>query len=92
MVDHLPVGWLVGNLGPLQAQIELALRPNTGLRDARVRIDVAGLRTAGYDIPGVTRVSNVVRGPGGRVYTMPGGGFELRFPYDIPPEFLKLVP
>lgn len=80
-----------GNLSPLQAHIELSLPPNTPLRDAVLRVDVAGLRQAGYEIPGVTRVSNVVRGPGGRVYTMPGGGYELNFPYAIPPEFIKVV-
>ena len=57
-----------------------------------IRVDVAGLRRAGYDIPGVSRVSNVVRGADGRVHTMPGGGYELNFPYAIPPEFIKVVP
>lgn len=80
-----------GDLSPLQAQIELALPPNTGPRDAVLRIDVAGLRAAGYEIPAVTRVSGTVTGPGGRVYTMPGGGYEMQFPYAVPPEFLKAV-
>jgi hypothetical protein len=80
-----------GSLSPLQAHIELSLPPNTEFRDAVVRIDLAGLRRAGYEIPEVTRVSNVVRGPGGRVYTMPGGGYELKFPYPIPPEFVQVV-
>lgn len=81
-----------GRLSPLQAHIELALPPNTGLRDAVIRIDVAGLRQAGYAIPDVTRVSSVVRGASGRVYSMPGGGYELQFPYAIPPEFIKVMP
>jgi hypothetical protein len=80
-----------GSLSPLQAQIDLALPPNTGLRDAVLRVDVAGLRQAGYEIPGITRVSGTVTGPGGRVYTMPGGGYEMQFPYAIPPEFIKVV-
>jgi hypothetical protein len=65
--------------------------PNTGLRDAVLRVDVAGLRQAGYEIPGITRVSGTVTGPGGRVYTMPGGGYEMQFPHKIAPEFIKVV-
>ncbi len=80
-----------GSLSPLQAQIDLALPPNTGLRDAVLRVDVAGLRQAGYEIPSITRVSGTVTGPGGRGYTMPGGGYEMQFPYAIPPEFIKVV-
>ena len=80
-----------GSLSPLQAQIDLALPPNTGLRDAVLRVDVAGLRQAGYEIPSISRVSNTVTGPGGRAYTMPGGGYEMQFPYAIPPEFIKVV-
>jgi RHS repeat-associated protein len=73
-----------GELSPLQAQIDLALPPNRGLPGAVIRVDVEGLRAAGYDIPGVSRV--------GRSFNMPGGGFEMQFPYPIPPEFLKVVP
>jgi len=79
-------------LSPLQAQIELALPPGRGLPGATLRIDVAGLRAAGYEIPSVTRVSNVVRGTGGRVYSVPGGGYEMQFTYAIPPEFISVVP
>jgi hypothetical protein len=28
----------------------------------------------------------------GRSYNMPGGGYEMQFPYPIPPEFIKVVP
>jgi hypothetical protein len=49
-----------------------------------IRVDVEGLRAAGYDIPGVSQV--------GRSFNMPGGGYEMQFPYPIPPEFLKVVP
>ena len=80
----------VGNLSPLQAQIELALPPNRGLPDMMVRIDVAGLRRAGYEIPSVTRVSNTVTGSDSRVYTMPGGGYEMQFPYRIPAEYVNV--
>jgi hypothetical protein len=80
-----------GDLSPLQAQIELALPPNRGLPDLVVRINLAGLREAGYKIPAVTRVSNVVRDAYGRVHSMPGGGWEMKFPYPIPPEFLTIV-
>ncbi len=41
-----------GALSPLQAQIDLALAPNRGLPNALLRIDLAGLRKAGYEIPG----------------------------------------
>jgi len=73
-----------GQLSPLQAQIDLALSPNRGLPSATLRVDVAGLREAGYEIPRVTQV--------GRSYNMPGGGYEMQFPFPIPPEFIKVVP
>jgi hypothetical protein len=47
-----------------------------------VRIDLAGMRQAGYEIPELTRVS-------GR---LPGGGYEMQFPYPIPPQFISVVP
>ena len=80
-----------GTLSPLQAQLELALRPDRALPEIRVQIDLAGLRRAGYQMPRVTRVSGVVVGGGGRVYTMPGGGYEMQFTYPVPPEFVKVV-
>lgn len=81
-----------GRLSPLQATLDLALPPNRALPDATVRIDLAGLRKAGYEIPAPSRVSGTVTGRGGRVYNMPGGGFEVQFPYEIPPQFLTVVP
>jgi len=72
-----------GTLSPIQAQIELALPPNRGLPDGVVRIDVAGLRKAGYKIPKITRVSSR--------FGLPGGGYEMRFPYPIPREFVTVV-
>ena len=60
-----------GTLSPLQAQIDLALSPNQGLRDALLSVDLAGLRQAGYQIPGITQV--------GRSFGMPGGGYEMLF-------------
>lgn len=72
-----------GDLSPLQAQIDLALPPNRGLSDAVLRVDLAGLRRAGYDIGEFTRV--------GRKFNMPGGGTELRLEKAIPPRFLKVV-
>ena len=80
-----------GGLSPLQASLELALPPNRALPNATVRIDVAGLRDAGFEIPGVSRVSGTVTDAHGRVYNMPGGGTEMNFPYAIPSEFLKVV-
>ncbi len=72
-----------GTMSPLQAQIDLALPPNRGLPDVLLRIDLAGLRQAGYEIPVVTQV--------GRSSGMPGGGFEMQFPYRIPPEFIRVL-
>jgi hypothetical protein len=72
-----------GNLSPLQAQIDLALPPNRGLRDAVIRVDLAGLRKVGYDVPEFARV--------GRSFNMPGGGTEIRFPHAVPPRFLEVV-
>ena len=72
-----------GDLSPMQAQIDLALPPNRGLPGVMVRVDVAGLRRAGYDIPEVNQV--------GRSFNMPGGGEEMQFPYPIPPESLKVI-
>lgn len=67
------------------------MSPERGLPDVVVEIDLAGLRDAGYEIPTVSRVSNVVEGASGRVYSMAGGGYELYFPYPIAPEFIKVV-
>ena len=72
-----------GTLTPLQAQIDLALAPNRGLRGALLRIDLAGLRRAGYEIPEVTQIGRSFRGP--------GGDFEMLFPYRIPPEFITVI-
>jgi hypothetical protein len=72
-----------GRLSPIQAQIDLALPANRGLRDAVIRIDLAGLRKAGFEIPEITPVT--------RNFRMPGGGQEMQFPYPVPPEFLTIV-
>ncbi len=74
---------LDGGLSPFQAQIDLALRPNRGLTDVVVRIDLAGMRQAGYQVPSVSQV--------GRSFGMPGGGTEMRFPYPVPPQFISLI-
>lgn len=34
---------------------------------------------------------SVVRGRDQRVYLVPGGGFEMWFPYQIPPELLEVL-
>jgi hypothetical protein len=73
-----------GTLSPLQAQIELALPANRGLPDALLRIDLAGMRAAGYKTPGLTRVSSR--------FGLPGGGYEMQFPYPVPPQFITVVP
>jgi hypothetical protein len=72
-----------GRLTPLQAHIDLALPPNRGLPNAVMRIDLAGLRRDGYPIPEVT--------PVGRSFNMPGGGFEMRFPYRIPRNYIEVI-
>lgn len=71
-----------GRLSPLQAQIDLALPPTRGLTETMIRIDVAGLRRAGYEIPELSQIP--------RSAAMPGGGFEMQFPYAIPPEFITV--
>lgn len=72
-----------GGLCPLQAQIDLALPPNRGLPGGLVQVDVERLRRAGFEIPEVTQV--------GRSYNMPGGRWEMQFPYEVPSEFVKSV-
>lgn len=71
------------SLSPLQAHIDLALPPNRGLPGVIFRIDLNGLRAAGYEVPQPT--------PVGRSYGMPGGGHEMKFPYSIPPQYLKVI-
>ena len=61
----------------------LVLPPNRGLPGSLIRIDLDGLRAAGYDIPNVSQV--------GRSFNMPGGGLEMEFPYSIPSEFIKVI-
>jgi RHS repeat-associated protein len=73
----------IGTLSPLQAHIDLALPPNRGLPNSMLRVDLRGLRAAGYEIPPVTQV--------GRDFNMPGGGYQMHFPYSIPPDFLSWV-
>jgi hypothetical protein len=81
-----------GDLGSLQAKLELALPPTRSAPNIRIRIDLEGLRKAGYEIPASRRISSTVVGPDGRVYQMPGGGWEMQFPYEIPGEFLEIIP
>lgn len=72
-----------GTLSPLQAQIDLALRPNRGLPGVIFRLDLNAMRAAGLKIPTPT--------PVGRSYNMPGGGYEMQFPYPIKPEFITVI-
>lgn len=53
----------------------LIQRKATWVRAAVVRVDLAGLRQAGYDVPDVTQVP--------RKFNMPGGGIDV---VHIPPE------
>lgn len=72
-----------GDLSPMQAEIDLALPPNREPRDTVVRVDLAGLRAAGYNVPSFTQVSHG--------FNRPGGGDEIRFPFAVPPQFVKVV-
>ena len=72
-----------GSLSPLQAQLDLALAPNRGVPGSLLRVDLAGMRQAGYEIPGIT--------PVGRSFNMPGGGFEMQFPYPVPSQFISVI-
>jgi len=67
----------------MQAQIDLALAHNYGLRDVRIRIDLDGLRRDGYKIPPIT--------PIGRHYGMRGGGYEMQFPYRIRRKYITVI-
>ncbi len=80
-----------GDLSPTQAAIELALPPNRNLPDAKLRIDLEAMKNDGYKIPKPTRVSNVVTAGDGRVYTQPGGGYEMKFDGKIPPKYISIV-
>jgi len=85
-----------GNLKPLQAKLELALPPTRKAPNTRIRIDLEGLKKEGYRIPPISRITGMLRGPedpklySKRFYQMPGGGYELQFPYKIPPRFLTI--
>jgi RHS repeat-associated protein len=73
----------VGGLSPLQAQLELALDPKRGMRNVVLQIDLGGLRAAGYKVPEAKRVRGW--------FGMPGGGWEMAFDYEVPPEFIKVI-
>jgi len=49
------------------------------------------MRKKGFKIPKPKRVSNVVTGSNGRVYTQPGGGYEMKFEYEVPSEFITII-
>ncbi|MBE0449182.1 MAG: hypothetical protein IBX64_14000, partial [Actinobacteria bacterium] len=71
-------------LSPLQAQIDLALRPNRGLPGAVYEIDLDALRRAGIEVSDSQLV--------GRMNNMPGGGQEmLIYTNKIPPEMLRRI-
>ena len=72
----------IGGLSPLQAKIELAL-PGNLPRNSILEIDLDGLRNAGYVIPDATRVKSY-KG-------LPGGGYEIKFPYALPPEYIRVI-
>ncbi len=73
-----------GALTPMQAQIELALGNNQGLRTSLIQIDVGALRGAG--ISPIIGPRNVAGGMFGA-----GGGIEFLFNQSIPKDFLHLI-
>ena len=74
----------VGNLSPVQAQIELALSPNHGYPSALFEIDTARLQQLG--------IRPIMRRRVMSTSTAAGGGIEIIFNQPIPPSALKLVP
>jgi hypothetical protein len=78
-----------GSGGPQSALMgiggdEYSHHPSVSRDGSRVSfVDVAGLRAAGYQIPTPTRVTGA--------YGMAGGGWEVRFPYEVPPRYLEVV-
>lgn len=74
---------LDGTLTPAEAQRLLALDPALGLRDMMLRIDLAALENAGFELPPVTEVAPK--------FGMPGGGTEMQFPYLIEPQYVTPV-
>jgi RHS repeat-associated protein len=74
----------IGNLSPLQAQIDLALSANRGLPGALFEIDIDALQRAGVKVSAPRQV--------GRAYNMPGGGIEILIRGDIvDPKYLKRI-
>jgi len=71
---------------PAAPRPNAALSPLTQLGPAAesLRIDLNALRRDEKPIP-------VVR-PVARDFNMPGGGYEIHFPYNIDPKYLRLVP
>lgn len=81
-----------GDLSSIGAKLELSLVPTRAAPEIRISIDLNAMRKDGLAVPTPTRVSNVVTDPAtGRIYTMPGGGWEMKFPYPIPPKYITNV-
>jgi len=74
---------LDGSLTPLQANIDLALPPNRGMREIAIRIDLEAMRNRGHLLPQIAQVA--------RKFNMPGGGSEMIFPFVVKPEYLTVV-
>lgn len=73
-----------GDLTPIQAQIELSLKPNYGLPDALFKIDIQGLNRIGINpILGPRQVFGGVFGA--------GGGKEILFNQKIPWQYLYRI-
>jgi hypothetical protein len=72
-----------GSLSLLQAQIDLALRPNAGLRDVLYKIDLNELDRLGITYSGPSQVQ--------RMFGMPGGGQEVLINGPVPPSAISVV-
>jgi RHS repeat-associated protein len=72
-----------GMLSPLQAQIDLALKPNRGLPEHLFEIDIQDLSALGYNIPKPQLIA--------RMFNMPGGGLEVIISGPIPPSVIRMV-
>lgn len=94
MEEGFRMGWAtpIGDLSQAQAQIELSIDPFKPAPEVKIRIDLEGLRKAGFEIPRIKRIASAVEGKDGRMYQMPGGGYEMKFEQEIPKEFLEEMP
>jgi hypothetical protein len=56
-----------------------------------IRINLARMSEADFEILMAMRVTGLVPGGYGRLYNVPGGGQEMPFEEGVPPEFLEVL-